>query len=373
MWNINTIDDDVKVPPKAAAQVYLWARNALDKLKRAITPPQLHVLELLDGHKVTQCLCVAMRLGVADQLNNGPRACADLARTLDVNADALYRVMRLLASKQIFKELPDRRFELTPAAALLRTGVKNSLRASIGLTDQNWPTWEYLIDSVRTGQPMFEKVFGMPLFGYYAKHPEKSELFDQAMAEFSRPIAKAIVTSYAFSGIDRLVDVGGGDGSLISVILRAHPRMTATLFEGPWAAERARRSIDAAGLGERCEVVAGDFFASVPAGGDAYLVKHILHDWNDERALALLASCHRAMKPGARLLIVELIIPPGNEPFVGKDLDIQMLLATGGRERTKEEYEALLHQAGFKLCRVVPTPFVMCVIEAVRAPPDKSE
>jgi SAM-dependent methyltransferase len=366
MWNINTIDDDIKVPPKTAAQVYLWARNALDKLKRAITPPQLHVLELLDGHKVTQCLCVAIRLGIADQLKNGSKACSDLARALDVNADALYRVMRLLASKQIFKELPDRRFELTPAAALLRTGVKNSLRALAGLTDQNWPTWEYLIDSVRTGRPMFEKVFGAPLFDYYAKHPEKSELFDQAMAEASRPIAKAIVTSYAFSGIDRLVDVGGGDGSLLSVILRAHPRMTATLFEGPWAAERARQSIDAAGLGERCKVVAGDFFASVPAGGDAYLLKNILHDWRDEHALALLASCHRAMKPGARLLIVELIIPPGNEPFVGKDLDIQMLIATGGRERTKEEYKALLHQAGFKLRRVVPTPFVMSVIEAVR-------
>jgi SAM-dependent methyltransferase len=366
MWNINTIDDDITVPPKTVAQVYFWARNALDKLKRAITPPQLHLFELLDGHKVTQCLCVAMRLGVADQLNSGPRACSDMANALDVNADALYRVMRLLASKQIFKELPDRRFELTPAAALLRTGVKNSLRAVAGLTEQNWSTWEYLIDSVRTGRPMFEKMFGMPLFDYNAKHPEKSELFDQAMAEFSRPLAKAIVTSYAFSGIDRLVDVGGGDGSLLSVILRAHPRMTGTLFDGPWTAERARRNIAAAGLGERCEVVAGDFFAGVPAGGDAYLLKNILHDWNDERALALLASCHRAMKQGARLLIVELVIPPGNEPFIGKDVDIQMLLSTGGRERTKDEYEALLHQAGFKLRRVVPTPFVICVIEAVR-------
>ena len=362
----NTIDDDVKVPSKAAAQVYHWASNVLDKLKRGITPPHLHVLELLDGHKVTQCLCVAMRLGVADQLNDGPKACADMARALDVNPDALYRVMRLLASKQVFKELPDRRFELTPAAAMLRTGVKGSLRAWAGLTEQTWGTWEYLIDSLRTGQPMFEKVFGMPIFDYYAKHPEKSELFDQAMAEFSRPIAKAIVMSYAFSGIDRLVDVGGGDGSLLSVILRAHPRMKATLLEGPWAAERARRSIDAAGLGERCEVVAGDFFASVPAGGDAYLLKNVLHDWNDERALALLASCHRAMKQGARLLIVELIIPPGNEPFIGKIVDIQMLLATGGRERTKEEYEALLDQAGFRIRRAVPTPFPMSVIEAVR-------
>ncbi len=366
MWNINTIDDDIRVPPKTAAQVCLWARNALDKLKRAITPPQLHVFELLDGHKVTQCLCVAMRLGVADQLNNGPKACSELARALHVNADALYRVMRLLASKQIFRELPDRRFELTPAAALLRTGVKNSLRAWAGLTDQNWPTWEYLIDSVRTGEPMFEKVFGMPIFDYCAKHPDKSELFDQAMAESSRPLAKAIVMSYAFSGIDRLVGIGGGDGSLLSAILRAHPRMTAILFEGPWAARRARRSIAAAGLGDRCEVVAGDFFASVPAGGDAYLLKHILHDWNDERAQMLLASCHRAMKPGARLLIVEHIIPPGNEPFLGKELDIQMLIATGGRERTKEEYEVLLRRAGFELRRVVPTPFVACVIEAVR-------
>jgi hypothetical protein len=369
MWNI---DDDIKVPPTTAAQVYLWARNAIDKLKRAITPPQLHVFELLDGHYVTQCLRVAMRFRVADQLNNGPKACSDMARALDVNADALYRVMRLLASKQIFKELPGRRFELTPAAALLRTGAKNSLRAFIDLlTDQHWPIWEHLIDGVRTGQPMFEKVFGMPLFDYYAKHPEKSELFDQAMAEFSRPTANAIVKNYPFSGIDRLVDVGGGDGSLVSAILRAHPRMTATLFEGPWAAERARRSIDAAGLGERCEVVAGDFFASVPAGADAYLLKNILHDWRDEAALTLLASCRRAMKPGARLLIVELIIPPGNEACVSKSVDIQMLLSTGGRERTKEEYEALLHQAGFKLRRVVPTPFVLCVIEAVRA--DKGE
>lgn len=371
MWDINTIDDDIKVPPKTAAQVYFWARNALDKLKRAITPPQLHMFELLDGLYVTQCLRVAIRLGIADQLNDGPKACSDMARALDVNADALYRVMRLLASKQIFKELPGRRFELTPAAALLRTGVKNSLRAFVDLIDQHWAIWEYLIDGVRTGQPMFEKVFGMPLFNYYAKHPEKSELFDQAMAELSRPMANAIVASYPFSGIDRLVDVGGGDGSLLSAILRAHPRMTATLFEGPWAAERARRSIDAAGLGERCEVVAGDFFASVPAGGDAYLLKNILHDWRDEHALALLASCRRAMKPAARLLIVEFIIPPGNEACVSKSVDIQMMLATGGRERTKEEYEALLHQAGFRLRRVVPTPFVLCVIEAVRS--DKCE
>jgi precorrin-6B methylase 2 len=366
MSKTNTSNDDTKVPSKAAAQVYHWASQVLDKLKRGITPPYLHVLELLDGHKVTQCLCVAIRLGVADQLNDGPKACADMARALDVNADALYRVMRLLASKHIFQELPDRRFELNPAAAMLRTGVTGSLRAFAGLTEWTWGTWQHLIDSVRTGQPMFEKVFGMPVFDYCAKHPEKSELFDQAMAELSRPIAKAIVMSYAFSGIDRLVDVGGGDGSLLSVILRAHPRMAATLLEGPWAAERARRNIAAAGLGGRCEVVAGDFFASVPAGGDAYLLKNVLHDWNDERALALLASCHRAMKQGARLLIVELIIPPGNAACVSKIVDIQMLLATGGRERTRDEYEALLDQASFKMRRVVPTPFPMSVIEAVR-------
>ncbi|MGE5842907.1 MAG: methyltransferase [Deltaproteobacteria bacterium] len=220
--------------------------------------------------------------------------------------------------------------------------------------------------SLRTGQPAFKKTVGTNFFDYLAAHPDEDVLFNEAMTNFGQENSPAVIQAYDFSGIHKIVDVGGSHGSLLLAILQAHPEMTGILFDLPLVVESARKKIAEADLAQRCEVVGGDFFVSLPAGGDAYLLRWIIHDWDDEHAVKILRNCRNAMNETARLLLVEAIIPHEDALHPGKVIDFDMLVGLGGKERTEEEYSALFEASGFRLNRIIPTASPLCVIEGVR-------
>ena len=335
------------------------------------TPPPAAALigQLLRGSLVTQLIAVAARLGIADLLASGPRTCDDVAGVLSVDAGALYRILRALASFGIFAEAAERRFQLTPLAEPLRSDAAGSLRGSAMLYGDSffWQATGALLHTVRTGQTAFDHVLGISLFEYLEQHPEAAALFDQHQTNMTRQDAEAIVAAYDFSGVATLVDVGGGHGTLLASILKAHPAMRGVLFERPSVAVGAKARLDAEEIAKRCQIATGDFFHAVPFGGDAYILKDIIHDWDDERAIAILKHCRQAVAgtPPGKVLVVEKVIPPGNEPFAGKLTDITMLVVTGGRERTEAEYRWLLGAAGFTVSRIVPTRSPASIVEAV--------
>lgn len=329
------------------------------------------MLQMFTGFRVSRAIYVAAKLGIADLLKDGPKSSEELARLAETHAPSLYRVMRALASAGVFGQDQRGRFTLTPIADTLRSDVPNSLRALAisTLGEERYQAWGDLMHSVRTGEIAFNHVFGMGLWEYYAQHPEQAKIFDESMANIIAANNAAVLASYSFSRIDTLVDVGGGNGSFIVSILHANPGMKGVLFDLPHVADRARRRIADAGLAERCEVIGGDIFASVPEGRTAYVLSHIIHDWDDDRAIAILKSCHRAMKDKAKLLIVERILPARVEQSVALQralmLDVAMMVTTGGRERTESEYGALLDTAGFRVTKIVPTQSAMSVIEGM--------
>jgi SAM-dependent methyltransferase len=327
--------------------------------------PQEQLSRLLTGYWISQALYVAAKLGLADLLKDGSRSADDLASSTSSHPRALYRLLRALASVGVFAEDDRQRFGLTPLAECLRSDVPGSLRALAPMRgDWQYRAWAEFLYTIQTGRSGFEKVYGMPLFDYLAQNPEQGQLFDQAMVGVHGRETAAMLDAYDFSSIDTLADIGGGNGSLLAAVLQKYPDMKAVLFDRPAVAERARANIDAAGLGNRCHVVGGDFFEAVPAGADAYLLRHIIHDWDDEKATTILRNVGRAMAKGGRLLVVEFVLPPGNEPFFGKWFDLAMMAVPGGMERTQEEYQKLFEVAGFRLARVVPTRTEVSVVEA---------
>jgi predicted O-methyltransferase YrrM len=322
--------------------------------------------QMLNGFRVTQTLYVAARLGLADILKDGPQPVEALAATTGANADALYRVMRALASLGVFEEDNERRFALTPLAALLQQDHPNSLRAqALFRGDEPYCAWSELFGSVMSGENAFEQVFGVSHFQYLAQHPTQNEIFNQTMSASSRQVATAIVGAYDFSAARTVVDIAGGQGVLIAAILRANPDLHGVLFDQPHVVANARPILEAAGVADRCELVSGDFFVSVPAG-DLYTLQRILHDWDDEHAIAILRSCVEAMAPGGRVLVIESLIEPGNDPSPAKFLDLMMFVMNGGRERTAEEYRRLFAAAGLRLTRIIPTG-AASLIEGERA------
>jgi hypothetical protein len=345
-----------------------------DRAQGAPPPPPAAVLsQLLRGSLVTQLIHVAATLGVADLLRDGSKSCHELAEALRVDPGALYRVLRALASIGIFAETDPHWFALTPLAQPLQTDVPGSLRASAMLYGEPW-WWRAcgdLLHSVQTGQPAFDHVHGESLFAFLRHAADAAALFNDHQTNMTRQDAAAVVNAYGFRECARVVDVGGGHGALTAAILKACSWTTAILFDQPAVIEGAKQRLCAEGLTDRCDCVAGDFFESVPAGGDVYVLKDIVHDWDDDRATAILRQCRRAIaqapESSAKLLVVEKVIPPGNTPFPGKLTDITMLLVAGGRERTANEYETLLNEAGFALMRIVPTSSPASVIEAIPA------
>ena len=318
---------------------------------------------------MTQLIHVAAKLGVADLLHAGVTSTEELAAALSVDRQALSRVLRALASFGIFAETEPGCFALTPLGELLRDDVPGSLRGSAILYGERWwwqPCGE-LLYSVRTGEPAFDQVHGKALFAYLDRATDAAGIFNEHQTSMTQQDAAAVVAAYDFSVYPNVIDVGGGHGALAVAILKACPRTNVVIFDQPAVVGGARQRLRAEGMTSRCTCTGGDFFESVPDGGDAYVLKDIVHDWDNGRAIAILRNCRRAISQtsAARLLVVEKVIPPGNEPFAGKLTDITMLLIAGGRERTADEYKALLVEAGFALTRIVPTRSPASVIEAV--------
>ncbi len=332
-------------------------------------PPAAILLQMMDGLKVTQLIHVAATLGIADLLVDGPRSSEELATVVGAHPGALYRVLRALAGLGIFREVDGGRFDLTPLAEPLRSDVPGSVRAWATVCGDDWHLrmWSDILYSVKTGLGAFPHVHGMGSFEYFQQHPEKGAVFYEAMTNLTAQVSAAVLAAYDFSGARRIVDVGCGNGTFTTAILGAHPHLTGTLFDIPPVIEAARGVVGAAGLTSRCEFVAGDFFASVPSGGDTFVLKNIVHDWSDERAVTLLRNCRQAMPEDGRVLIVEMVVQPGNDPSPAKMFDITMMVAEGGQERTESEHERLLRAAGLRLSRIVPTPSPVSVIEAVPA------
>jgi hypothetical protein len=330
--------------------------------------PSDQLIQMISGFWVSRALYVAAQLGLPDHLHGQPRTAAELAGLTGTHAPSLYRVLRALASVGVFVEDDAGRFASTPVAETLRSDVPGSLRAFAisELGGDHYNAWGDVLHSVTTGGIAFDHVYGVPVWDYYGANPEVARVFNDSMTGLTRMIEAAVLQAYDFSRFAHAIDVGGGHGGFLSAILRANPRARGTLFDAPQVIDGARPRLVAEGVAGRCEAVGGDFFASVPPGGDLYTLKMIIHDWDDEKSLAILKNCHRAMAPGGTLLVVDTVIPPGNTPFLGKFIDLIMLVMTGGRERTEDEFRALYAAAGFRLTRVIPSPSPVSVVEGVR-------
>ncbi len=320
------------------------------------------LLGLVRGYVVTQSLHAAALLGVADHLADGPRNADELAARTGCDATALHRLLRALASVDVVRRPEPDTFALGPLGNLLRSDVEGSLRSWVLLNGGTlYRAFAGIAHTLHSGRPATEAVFDTDLFGHLEGSPEEAVLFESAMGEISRRWRQSAVAVCDVSWARHIVDVGGGSGEFLTALLRAHPGARGTLFDRPHVLARARTGFDPA---SRCEFVAGDFFESVPAGGDVYLLSWILHDWDDASAMRILRNVRGAIVPDGRLLVVESVLPPGDTPHFSRFGDVVMLVALGGRERTEAEYADLLDRAGFRLRRVLPTGGPRSVIEA---------
>jgi hypothetical protein len=329
--------------------------------------PHQQLDRMITAYWISQAIYAAAKFSIADHLAAGPRSVEELASATSTRPDALYRLLRALASVGIFAEGEPRRFSLTPLAEPLRSDLPGSKRALALMSgDEQFRAWAEIDYSIQTGKPSFEKVYGQPVFDYLRDHPTQAQIFDAAMVGIHGRESAALLDAYDFSGCGVLADIGGGNGSQIITVLERYPAMKGILFDLPHVIERARSQIASAGCQDRCELVGGSFFDAVPQGADFYTLRHIIHDWDDEKSLAILGNCQQAMSASSKLLVVESVIPPGNEPFNGKLLDLVMLLIPGGKERTQDEYRALFAEAGLELTRVVPTGTEVSIIEGTK-------
>jgi hypothetical protein len=314
------------------------------------------VLALIRGFRVSQAIYVATKLGIPDLLAEGPRTIADLAEAVDAHATSLGRLLLYLASIGVLDKVGPDRFALGPVAAALRADVPGSVRSSVlfQLNDSHWRSWGKLLHSVRTGETAFNHVHGTGLFDYLAQNPGVSALFNQGMLGNSPVHARLIARSYDFAGLKTVVDVGAGRGRLIATILAEYPDLKGILFDQPHVMAEAHSIVEETGVSSRCEFVRGNFFKSVPAGGDAYVLRNIIHDWQDGDAIAILGNCRRAMTDSARLLLIERELP--DDPRAAPSVflaDLEMLVNVGGRERTTEAYAGLFERSGLRLVRTI--------------------
>lgn len=336
------------------------------KLHRSSVPGNIAMLELATGAWTTQALYTAAKLGVPDQLAGGPAHAGDIAARIGADRDALYRLMRALASKGVFKHRRDGKFTLTKVGHALRSGVDGSLRDMVLFIGHplRWEDWGNLDHSVRTGQTAFSKLRGKPIWDYLAEDPDFAAVFNNAMTAASGLTDEAALSHYDFTGFDLVVDVGGGHGAVLAAILRSAPDARGVLYDLPPVVEGAGPTLSAAGVAERASTAAGSFMESVPDGGDAYVMKNIVHDWYDDDAVRILRNVRTSIAPGGKLLLLEMVLPERASSFIGLMLDLEMLVAAGGKERTRSEYANLLARAGFRLDRVVDTVTPVSIIEA---------
>ncbi|WP_119391857.1 methyltransferase [Taklimakanibacter lacteus] len=329
-----------------------------------MTSPSQQIMRLGFGFAASQALRVIIELGIPDLLVTGKRSVIELAAATQSNSEALYRVMRLLAAEGVFSEVSPRHFELTDLGAALRCDRPGPRDFIHMINSEAYLAFEQLLHSVRSGKPAFDKVFGSPRFDWLSEHPEQAALFQRAMVALSQGSNEAVAEAYDFRPFTRVVDLGGGHGQLLSEILKRNPHLDGVLFDLPSGVAAAQQG--AGGALPRTDFVAGDFFESVPAG-DLYVLKKVIHDWDDERSEAILRNCRKAMPSNGKVLLAETLVPPGDQPSQIKYVDVVMLAVTGGLERTEAQYASLFAAAGLKLNRVIPTQGPISIIEASAA------
>jgi len=324
------------------------------------------LMGIAGGYQRSRALAAATELGVADLLRDGPLPVADLARATGTHELTLYRLLRALASIGVFHEDGERRFSLTSMGQLLRSDAPASAGAIARFfgRDYHWSAWQHLLHSVRTGETASRAALGTDVWTYRERHPEENEIFNGAMAALSRAGAAQETAAYDFARHRIIADIAGGTGAFLAAILRTRPDSRGILFDQPHVVADAGPILDRAGVADRVRIESGSFFERVPPGADAYVMRRILHDWQDAEALAILRCCRTAMGPDARLLLIESVVGPPNEDPQAKFLDLVMLVSAGGRERTEPEWRALLAEGGFHLCKVHPAGPTAAVIEA---------
>lgn len=315
---------------------------------------------------VSRLVAIAAEIKLADHFAGGPKTAADLAGPTGTHARTLHRYMRSLANFGLLTHVEGEAFALTELGQALRSdapgGARSTILAMAGPWE--WKAWGEFRHSLETGNTAFDKAFGMPLFDYLAQHPAEAAQFSEAMVGIHGAEPPAVAEAYDFSGGGVIIDVGGATGNMLGHILKRHPQPRGVLFDRPHVVTEAPALLDAHGVSQRVTIEHGNFFEGVPAGGDYYILSHIIHDWNEEQCLTILGHVRKAMKPGSKLLIVEFVLPEGNTPHFGKLADMVMLAIPGGEERTAAEYDVLLKKAGMRMTRVVPTKSDVSIVEA---------
>jgi hypothetical protein len=341
--------------------------NGQESINQTELPPPVAMLQLISGFWISRCIYVTAKLGLADLVKDGPKTAADLAAATNTHPPSLYRVLRALACVGVVTQDGDS-FGDTPVLQTLRTDARGTLRwfAMSELGEEHYPAWGDFLHSVQTGDIAFDHALGMDIWKYFAEHPDHAKIFNDSMSGITAQANEVIHPAYDFGGIGTLVDIGGGHGGLITSILRRNPQMRGILFDAPQVIDGARAVIEASDVAARCELIAGNFFESVPEGGDAHILKWIIHDWTDDQCVTILKNSHRALAENGKLILVEAVVPGGSEMHFSKFMDLNMLVMTGGRERTEAEFRELYERAGFRLTRIVPTESPFSVIEAVR-------
>ncbi len=333
------------------------------------TPPaHVGILQLVNGILVSGAVSCLAQLGIPDLVEAAPQSADELAKQIGANPGALYRLMRATASVGVLSEGPDGKFSQTPMSAVLCTNATPSLRALAIMTGREWHArgWAHLEYCVRTGNPAMQQIYGVPNFEYLKQNPEEARIFNDAMSNVSTIDSPAVADAYNFSGIRSIVDIAGGHGLLLATILDRNPHLQGTLYEMPHVLEGAK-SGPLKPVMDRCTLASGDMFSSVPAGADAYIMKHIIHDWPDDRCVQILNACRKGVNPGGKLLVVDSVIQPGNDFSPGKFLDLQMMVFPSGCERTEKQFRDLFASAGWRLTRIIPTAAQDAIVEGVPA------
>ncbi|GGM05622.1 MULTISPECIES: methyltransferase [Micromonospora] len=327
-------------------------------------PAPFALLDLIQGSMVTQAIHAAATLGIADTLAEGPLSAEEIATRVGSHPDATYRLLRLLASRSIFVER-DGTFALTPMADALRADAPMSMRRIALLMGHpiHWEDWNHFTETIRTGEPSLPKVRGMSAWEFFGTNPGYAQVFFEGMGNLSEMETEPLVEAYDYTRFNKIVDVGGGQGTLLAAILNKATDAKGVVF-APSVAEVAQQVVEQAGVADRCTVEPGNFLESVPTGGDAYLLKHIVHDWPEAQAVEILKKVREAAGPGSKLLLMEFVLPEDNEPHSGKLVDLWLMLLVGGKERTAAQYSDLLAKAGFRLTGVTTTTSPIAIVEA---------
>lgn len=356
-----------QLPPAHLLRAIEIVRHHVGRFYQRLVPPPVAMMEMILTAWTTQAITAAADLGIADALADGPLSAGEVAAALNADADAVNRLLSTLSSRGIFRRRRDGRYEINALADTLRSDAEVSLAAMARFLGcpQHREHWSHLTDAIRTGEPVVPKLRGKPMFEYLADDPEFAEIFNNAMTSFSELAIAPVTAGYDFSPYTTIVDVGGGHGRLLSAILEATPGARGVLFDLPQVLRGAPAVLAERRIHDRVDVVSGSFFDAIPEGGDAYVMKNVIHDWPDDDAVRILGNVRKAAAAGKKVLLVEFVIPSHDREFPGKVVDLEMLVVAGARERTADEYRRLLSHAGFRMTRVVQTASPMSVVEAV--------